>query len=174
MSAIVESLVRRLRLWLSTLWALVRDYVLPPFIVVFVLLFGWSKLHPREDIEGGFLWLGSLVPFLIVITGLFSFVLFMMWWQQDWSWTEKSERKGMLTATSFLLAVTAIVWTLRATVSSDRATRESWVDFMVSCVDWPETVQLFHDAPSRGESAEQWCEDMWCERTGNTGDYCTE
>jgi hypothetical protein len=176
MSAIVESLVRRLRLWLSTLWALVRDYVLPPFIVVFVLLFGWRLLHPHEDVEEGFVWIGSLIPFLIVAAGFFGFAVFGQWysnrkWNKDRAWD--GDAQGGLALIGFLLAVTAIAWALSATVS-DRAARDRWVDFMVACVDSPEAVRLFSDAPSGGESAEQWCEDMWCERAGNTEDYCTE
>jgi hypothetical protein len=78
----------------------------------------------------------------------------------------------MVAMTSFLLAVTAIAWALSAPFS-ERAARDRWVDFMVSCLDRPETAQLFHDAPGN-ESAEQWCEDLWCEQNGNKEDYCTE
>jgi|SRR5215813_12481008 len=119
----MNTIAERLRLWLSAAWAcvwIVLRSLLFVFIVVCVLLFGWSKLHPDEDASEGVLWLGSwlgsLVPWLVLIAGLLGFGLFLKWRSQDWRWkvkvdgTLKSDMEEWLGMIGSLLVIAAFCW----------------------------------------------------------------
>jgi hypothetical protein len=116
-----------IRRWLSA----VCGYALVVLIGLFVLLYGWSLLHPNTDAGEGILWLGQfvgeLVPLAVVIAGIFGFVWFLNWLDhnkqkrnrdlQEWeirSWQD--ETKFSLKLFVSLLVVAAVAWTLSAAI----------------------------------------------------------